>query len=155
MKLTHVLCRFLQSQAVVKNMAATTTSEHNTDTIITVLLPLLLTSSDLSIILSLPGLLLFVVVMEITVGVSLSIVLISVEEVGGVSDDFVDNSVWLMRIVPVPCSFVDWICVVGSVGCPFPVVTSALLVGGSVSFDVAVFVVVNFIVVFLAQTVKK
>lgn len=88
-------------------MATTTTSEHNTDTIRTVLLLLPFTSVDLSIFLSLPGLLLSVVVMEITVGVFLGVVSVSLEEVGGVSDDFVDNSVWLMGVVPVLCSFVD------------------------------------------------
>ena len=131
----------------MKNMAMTTTSEHNTDTTITILLLLLFTSVDLSIILSLPGLLLSVV-MKITVGVSLGVVSVALEEVGGVLDDFVDNSVWLMGVVPVLCFFVDWISVVGFVVVPFPVVTAACVVGGRVSFDVPVSVVDNFVEVF-------
>ena len=128
-------------------MATTTTSEHNTDTIRTVLLLLPFTSVDLSIFLSLPGLLLSVVVMEITVGVFLGVVSVSLEEVGGVSDDFVDNSVWL-GVVPVLCSFVDWISAVEFAVVPFLVVTSACVVGGRVSFDVAVSAVNNFVEVF-------
>lgn len=131
----------------MKNMAMTTTSEHNTDTTITILLLLLFTSVDLSIILSLPGLLLSVV-MKITVGVSLGVVSVALEEVGGVLDDFVDNSVWLMGVVPVLCFFVDWISAVGFVVVPFPVVTAACVVGGRVSFDVPVSVVDNFVEVF-------
>ena len=129
-------------------MATTTTSEHNTDTIRTVLLLLPFTSVDLSIFLSLPGLLLSVVVMEITVGVFLGVVSVSLEEVGGVSDDFVDNSVWLMGVVPVLCSFVDWISAVDFAVVLFLVVTSACVVGGRVSFDVAVSAVNNFVEMF-------
>ena len=58
-----------------------------------------------------------------------------------------------MWVVPVPCSFVDWICIAGSFGCRFPVVTSALVVCGSVSYNVAVSVVVDFVVVFLVVTI--
>ena len=128
-------------------MAMTATSEHNTDTTITILLLLLFTSVDLFIILSLPGLLLSVV-MKITVGVSLGVVSVALEEVGGVSDDFVDNSLWLMGVVPVLCFFVDWTSAVGFIVVPLPVVTAACVVGGRVSFDVPVSVVDNFVEVF-------